>query len=226
MRFTPPSVGTVARGNAPGGGKEAGRRAQRGGNRPRLQGGAGLFGPAGAGCAEALPPPSASSVPARGCGVTLASSYPRDGTFRVGLGSRCSPGPPGPPLLPGRTGRLRGRCRPWRALGPAPSRVAGVRGVGRGWEPAPLAFLTLLRRSPAEPTPLLLSSPVAALSCGTQPRVFPQPLFIRTPLTLCRLAFSFKSHCPFGSGQPFRSLARETPGGIWTCRVIFALRAF
>lgn len=135
------------------------------------------------------------------------------------------------PSYPPGTRRLRGRCRPWRALGPAPSRVAGVRGVGRGWEllrwgARTLSLLALLRRSPTVPTPLLVSSPVAALSCGTQPREFPQPLS-SGPSDPVSPRFSFTSHCPFGSGQPFRSPAQ---GDFWRhldlSGVIFALRAF
>lgn len=59
-----------------------------------------------------------------------------------------------------------------------PRPVAGLRGVGRGWGLLRLGartpfLLKLLGRSPMVPTPLRVSSPVVALSWGTQLRVFP-----------------------------------------------------
>lgn len=186
MRFTPPSVRTVARGNAPGGGKEAGRRAPRGGKRPRPQGGAGLW-PSGRGLCGGSP--SALSQLRPRPGLRGHSPHPaRDGTFRVGLGSGCSPGPPGPPLPPARTRRLRGRGRPWRAPGPAPSRVAGLRGVGRGWglprwEPAPFPFLRSSAARPGARAPPGLLPRRRPLSWHPA-RSVPAAPFQQDPLTL------------------------------------------
>lgn len=142
--------------------REVGRRPvgelSTGGNRPRPQRGAGLW-PSGRGLLGGSS--SALSRLRPRPGLRGHSPHPpHDGTFRVGLWSGCSPGPPGPPLPPARTRRLRGRCRPWRAPGPAPSRVAGLRGVGRGWGP---------RRCESAPAPYCRSSPFshdALNSCG------------------------------------------------------------
>lgn len=208
MRFTPPSIGTVAPGNAPGGGKEARRRAQRGGNRSRPQGVAGLW-PSGRGL-HGGSSSSLSRLRPRP-GLWGHSPHPaRDGTFRVGLGSGCSPGPPGPPLPPAGTRRLRGRCRLWRAPGPAPSRVAGLRGVGRGWgllrwEPEPFPFL---RPSAARfrcPHPFWSPRPSPPSPGAPSPGV-PAAPFHQNPLTLYRLAFSFTSQLPLW----FRSAFQES----------------
>lgn len=158
------------------------------------------FGPAGAGCSEALPPPSASSVPAPGLRGSLAPSCPRrsiPGWAWVRLLTRP---PRGPPLPPARTRRLRGRCRPWRAPGPAPSRVAGLRGVGRGGggcgAPSPHPFPPGAHRPCLTvPTPLLGSSPLAALSWGHPAPGGPAAPFHQDPLSVGRLS-SFTSHCP------------------------------
>lgn len=220
MRFTPPSVGTVVRGNASGGGKEARRRAQCRGSRSRPQGVAGLW-PSGRGLRGGFSSSLSRLRPRPG--LWGHSPHPaRDGTFWVGLGSGYSPGPPGPPgppLPPARTRRLRGRCRPWRAPGPAPSRVAGLRGVEQGWgplrwEPAPVPFLRSSAARPRCPHPFWSPRPSPPSPGAPSPGV-PAAPFHQDPLTLCRLAFSVTSQLPSGSGQPFRSLVQRDS---WTCQ--------
>lgn len=96
---------------------------------------------------------------------------------------------------------------------PRPIAGCGSAGRGAGLGAAAMgartpSLLAILGLSPTVLTPLLLSSPVAALSWGTQPRVLGvlAASFHQDPLTQCRLDFSFKSYCPSGSGQPFRRL--------------------
>lgn len=130
MRFTPPSVGTVARGNAPGGGKEAGRRAQRGGNRSRLQGGAGLLAQRTRAVRRRFLCPQPARSPAGAAGSH--SPHPTRATERsgLGLGPGCSPGPPGPPLLPARDPEAEGAVPAVAGAWPRP--VAGRGCAGRG----------------------------------------------------------------------------------------------
>lgn len=112
-----------------------------------------------------------------------------------------------------------------------PRPVAGLRGVGRGWgllrwEPAPLSFLRSSAARPWCPRPFGSPHPSPPPPGHPAPGV-PAAPFHQGPLTLCRLAFSFKSHSLSGLGQPFRSLVQRDSGGIWTCQeAIFALRTF
>lgn len=105
---------------------------------------------------------------------------------------------------------------------PAPSRVAGLRGVGRGRgccngspHPFPSCAPPPLARGAHTPCGLLARR--RPLLGHPGPGV-PAAPFCQDPLTPCRLAFSFTSHCPYGQRSLSGVWSRETPGGIWTCQ--------
>lgn len=211
MRFTPPSVGTVARGNAPGGGKEARRRAQCGGSRSRPQGVAGLW-PSGRGLRGGFSSSLSRLRPRPG--LWGHSPHPaRDGTFWVGLGVRlltrpARPARPAPPTGP--DPEAEGAVPAVASAWPRPVAGRGSRGVGQGWgllrwEPAPFPFLRSSAARPRCPHPFWSPRPSPPSPGAPSPGV-PQAPFHQDPLTLCRLAFSFMSQPPLW----FRAALQES----------------
>lgn len=208
MRFTPPSVGTVAPGNAPGGGKEAGRRAQhRGQPSPPAAGRRALAQRARAARRLFLRPQPAPTPP--GAAGSLAPSFPRrniPGWALVRLLTR--PARPAPPTRPHpeAEGAVPAVAGAW------PRPVAGLRvcgawgGVGGCGAASPHPLPTgAHRRSLTVPRTLVGSSPGRPVLGYPAPCVPAAPSH-RDPLTLSRLLSSFMTHCPSCSGLPFRSL--------------------
>lgn len=171
-----------------------------------------------------LPQPAPSPPGAVG---SLAPSCPRRnvlGWAWVRLLTR--PARPAPPTGPNpeAEGAVPAVAGAWPR--PVAGRWAAGRGAGLGAAALgarTLSLLALLGRSPTVPTPLLVSSPVAALSWGHLARVFPQPLSIRTLLPCVASPLASRPNCPSGSRQPFRSLVQRDS---WRHLVTFALRAF
>lgn len=182
MRFTPPSVGTVAPGNAPGGGKEAGRRAQHRGQPPQPAAGRrALAQRARAARRLFLRPQPAPSPP--GAAGSLAPSSPRrniPGWALVRLLTR--PARPAPPTRP--HPEAEGAVTAVAGAWPRPVAGRGSAGRGAGLGAAALrvrtrSLLALIAGRSRCPE-LLWAPPLAALSWGTQPLVSPQPLHIGT----------------------------------------------
>lgn len=182
MRFTPPSVGTVAPGNAPGGGKEAGRRAQhRGQPSPPAAGRRALAQRARAARRLFHRPQPAPTPP--GAAGSLAPSSPRRnilGWALVRLLTR--PARPAPPTRP--HPEAEGAVPAVAGAWPRPVAGRGSAGRGAGLGAAALrvrtrSLLALIAGRSRCPE-LLWAPPLVALFWGTQPLVPPQPLHIGT----------------------------------------------
>lgn len=229
MRFTPPSVGTVARGNAPGGGKEAGRRAQRGGQ---------PFPPAGGRRALAqraravrrlfLRPQPAPSPP--GAAGSLAPSCPQrnvPGWAWVRLLTR--PARPAPTTRPDpeAEGAVPAVAGAWPR--PVAGRGSAGRGAGPGllqWEPAPFPFLRSSAARPGCPHPLWSPRPSPPSPGAPGPGCSHSPFLSgpSKPVSPC-----LQLHVPLSlwTGQSFRSLVqRDSWRHLDLSGGDFALRAF
>lgn len=200
MRFTPPSVGTVARGNAPGGGKEAGRRALHGGNRPRPQRGAGLW-PSGRGLLGGSSSALSQLRPRPGAAGVTRPILPATEHSGLGLGPAAHPAParPAPPTRP--DPEAEGAVPAVAGAWPRPVAGRGSAGRGAGWwglrrpEPAPFpswrssplshgartpsGLLTLGRPLLGAPSPRRSRSP---FSSGPTHRGSPLQLHVPLPL--------------------------------------------